>query len=152
MVDDVDGMLAVYADERMFTFTGGEPPEREALRRRYTRLAIGWNDDRTEQWCNWIVRCSGQSAPIGAMQATVPVDLGTAWVAWEIAVPEWGRGYAGEAAAAMFGWLREIGVRTAAASIHPANIGSGAVARRLGLTATDEVDDDGEVRWELPLR
>jgi len=150
-VDDAEGMLAVYADERMFTFTGGEPPEREALRRRYTRLAIGWNDDRTEQWCNWIVRRTGQTAPIGVVQATVPVDHRTAWVAWEIAVPEWGRGFATEAAAAMLSWLRGLGVRSVAASIHPGNLGSDGVARRLGLTATDVVDDDGEVRWELRL-
>ena len=148
---DADGMLAVYADERMFTFTGGEPPEPEALRHRYARLAIGWNDDRTEQWCNWIVRLHDHDEPIGVVQATVPVDRGTAWVAWEIAVPHWGHGYATEASRAMVEWLRDVGVASIAASIHPANIGSNRVADRLGLRATDAVDDDGEVRWELPL-
>jgi RimJ/RimL family protein N-acetyltransferase len=144
-------MFAVYADERMFTFTGGEPPTLEALRRRYSRLAIGWNDDRTEQWCNWIVRAHDQEAPIGAVQATVPTDRSVAWVAWEIAVPEWGHGYATEAGRAMLAWLRDIRVATVAASIHPANVGSNEVARRIGLVATDVIDDDGEVRWELPL-
>jgi RimJ/RimL family protein N-acetyltransferase len=85
------------------------------------------------------------------MQATVPVDLITAWVAWEIAVPEWGRGYAVEAAAAMVAWLRDLGVATIAASIHPMHAASTGVARRLGLAATNSVDDDGEVRWELRL-
>jgi RimJ/RimL family protein N-acetyltransferase len=146
---DADGMLAVYSDERMFTFTGGEPPTLEALRRRYARLSTGWNDDHTEQWCNWIVRRHQHDRPIGAMQATVPVDLGTAWVAWEISVPEWGHGYAVEAAAAAVGWLRDIGVATVAASIHPEHGASAAVARGLGLVDTGEVDDDGEVRWEL---
>jgi hypothetical protein len=149
--DDVEGMLAVYADERMFTFTGGEPPEREALLRRYTRLAIGWNDDRTEQWCNWIVRRTGQAAPIGVLQATVPTNRSVAWVAWEIAVPEWGHGYATEAGEATLTWMRDVGVATVAASIHPANVGSIAVAQHLGLVPTDVVDDDGEVRWELRL-
>jgi RimJ/RimL family protein N-acetyltransferase len=148
-VDDADGMLAVYADERMFTFTGGELPELEALRRRYTRLAIGWNDDRTEQWCNWIVRRHDHHEPIGVVQATVPFDRGTAWVAWEIAVAQWGHGYATEASRAMVAWLGDLGVARIAASIHPANIGSNRVADRLGLRATDVVDDDGEVRWEL---
>jgi len=142
-------MLAVYADERMFTFTGGEPPQQEALRRRYARLAIGWNDDRTERWCNWIVRLHDDPEPIGAVQATVPIDLGTAWVAWEIAVTRWGRGYATEAARAMVTWLVDLGVTRIAASIHPSNAASNEVARRLGLVVTDVVDDDGEVCWEL---
>jgi RimJ/RimL family protein N-acetyltransferase len=148
-VDDAHGMLAVYADERMFTFTGGEPPELEALRRRYTRLAVGWNDDRTEQWCNWIVRRHDPHDPIGVVQATVPVDRSTAWIAWEIAVPMWGHGYATEAGLAVAAWLRGLGVARVAASIHPSNAASTEVARRLGLRATDVVDDDGEVCWEL---
>jgi RimJ/RimL family protein N-acetyltransferase len=148
-VSDAEGMLAVYADERMFTFTGGEPPELEALRRRYARLALGGNDDGTEQWCNWIVRPHGHADPIGVMQATVPADRCAAWVAWEVAVPSWGHGYAIEAATAMVAWLLQIGVARVAASIHPDHAASAGVARRLGLVATDVVDDDGEVVWEL---
>ena len=138
----------MYADERMFTFTGGEPPELEALRRRYARLAVGTNDEGTEQWCNWIVRPKGHGDPVGAMQATVPIDRSTAWVAWEIAVTQWGHGYAIEAATAMVSWLRELGVARIAASIHPEHAASASVARRLGLVATDVIDD-GEAVWEL---
>jgi RimJ/RimL family protein N-acetyltransferase len=150
-VDDADGMLAVYADERMFTFTGGEPPELEALRRRYVRLAIGWNDERTEQWCNWIVRLHERHEPIGVVQATVSVDRSTAWIAWEIAVARWGHGYATEASSAMAAWLRRLGVERIAASIHPDHAASGAVARRLGLMPTDVIDD-GEVVWSSSAR
>jgi RimJ/RimL family protein N-acetyltransferase len=66
-------------------------------------------------------------------------------------VPQWGHGYATEAGRAMVAWLRDIRVATVAASIHPANVGSNEVARRIGLVATDVIDDDGEVRWELSL-
>ena len=139
-------MLAVYADERMYTFTGGGPPDAAALLHRYQRLAIGWNDARTERWCNWIVREHGCPAPIGAMQATMVADASQASVAWEIAVSQWGRGCAGGAARAMVDWLGESGVERITASIHPSHTASATVARRLGFVPTQDVDD-GETVW-----
>ena len=74
-VADADAMVAVYSDELMYTYTGGSAPTLAALRERYQRLHGGWNHDRTERWCNWIVRVKGDSRAIGAMQATIAVDL-----------------------------------------------------------------------------
>ena len=47
----------------------------------------------------------------------------------------------------MMSWLRERDVARFAAFIHPANLPSAAVARKLGLHATTIVVD-GETRWE----
>ncbi len=145
-VEDADGMVAVYADPRMFEFTGGEPPTPDGLRVRYERLAVGWNHDRTQQWCNWIVRVRGERDPIGAMQATVDIDLAWAEVAWEVGVAHQGHGYAVEAANAMVDALVDAGVGTIRACIHPTHGASAGVAARLGLVPTDEVDD-GEIVW-----
>ncbi len=145
-VGDADGMVAVYADPRMFEFTGGEPPTLDALRTRYERLAVGWNHDGSQQWCNWIVRVQGASEPIGAMQATIAADLAWAEVAWEIGVAHQGSGYAAEAASAMLDALLGAGVRAIRACIHPDHAASAGVAARLGLVPTDEVDD-GEIVW-----
>ncbi|MCE9622072.1 MAG: GNAT family N-acetyltransferase [Actinomycetia bacterium] len=146
-VDDADGMVAVYADERMYTYTGGTPPTADELRQRYDRLVGGWNHDRSEQWCNWIVRVSGRSEPIGAMQATIADDLAWASVAWEIAVGHQGNRYASEAARAIVDWLMVAGVARITAAVHPDHRASANVARMAGLSPTSELDD-GEVVWE----
>lgn len=146
-IDDAPGMLAVYADQRMYEFTGGAPPDAAQLRERFSALAVGWNDDRTEQWCNWIVRVDGCVEPIGAVQATIAHDLSWAAVAWEIGVPHQGRGIASEAAVALVDWLVAAGVSYITAAIHPRHAASAGVAARAGMIATALVDGD-EVVWQ----
>jgi RimJ/RimL family protein N-acetyltransferase len=67
-------------------------------------------------------------------------------VAWVIATGYQRQGYAGEAAVAMAGWLREHGAHLLVTHIHPEHQASNGVAERLGLSA-GEVADDGEIRW-----
>jgi len=62
-----------------------------------------------------------------------------------------GHGYAREAAGLMMTWLRQQGVGTVVAHVHPEHEASEAVARAVGLTPT-EAFDDGEVRWEALVR
>ncbi len=81
---------------------------------------------------------------IGTVQATV---TGTAAeLAWVVAVPHQGSGYAREAATAVRNWLRGCGVERFVAHVHPEHAASAAVARALGLAPTDTVVD-GEIRW-----
>ena len=86
---------------------------------------------------------------VGTTQATVtePDGVSTAEVAWVVARPHQGKGYAVESARAMVQWLREQGVEVVVAHVHPEHQASMAVARAIGLAPTDEVVD-GEVRWE----
>ena len=81
---------------------------------------------------------------IGFVQATV-VE-GRADVAWLIGVAWQGSGYATEAAQAMIDWLRLRGVETITAHIHADHAASAAVAARVGLAPTEEIED-GEVVW-----
>ena len=60
-----------------------------------------------------------------------------------------GRGYATESAQALVSWLRERGVVTITAAIHPDHAASAAVARRAGLVPTAEYAD-GEVSGGWP--
>lgn len=146
-VGDADEMFVVYADQRMYEFTGGEPPTADALRRRYELLSSERSADGTESWLNWVVRPTGHgSTVVGAMQATVVHQSGEAWIAWEIGVPWQGRGYAGEAAVALVEWLHDRSVGPVGAYIHPDHVASERVARRAGLRPTD-VMHDGETVW-----
>lgn len=132
-VADADAMFAVYANERMYEFTGGSPPTSEQLRARYERLVVGWNDAHADRWCNWIARLGQSATPVGAIQATVAGDLSWAAVVWEICWSRQSNGLASEAAPAVVDWLREIGVTTITASIHPDHSASARVAERAEL-------------------
>jgi RimJ/RimL family protein N-acetyltransferase len=145
-VDDADDMVDVLADERMYAFTGGQPPALEQLRERYRRLALGRSEDGSQLWFNWIVRRATDRAAVGAVQATVEADGAAAEVAWEVGVRWQGRGYASEAAVAMVEWLTARGVRQISACVHPEHQASAHVAARAGLAATDDVVD-GETVW-----
>ncbi len=52
-----------------------------------------------------------------------------------------------DAAGAMVAWLREQGVATVVAHVHPDHRASQGVARAVGLTPT-VITVDGEVRWQ----
>src|SRR5262245_40177923 len=145
-VDDADEMVAVLGDERMYEFTGGEPPGLERLRERYRRLAVGRSDDGSELWFNWIVRLAADGTAVGAMQATVAADGDAAFVAWEVGLPWQGRGVASEAAVGMGDWLVAAGVHSISACVHPQHRASAGVAARAGLVPTAEVVD-GETVW-----
>ncbi len=143
-VEHADEMFEVLADPTLYAFTGGEPPTLDALRVRYQWQVGGRSPDGSEEWLNWIVRLSPEGRAIGFVQATV-VE-GRADVAWLIGVAWQGRGFATEAAKAMVDWLRTSGVVTITAHIHADHVASAAVATRLGLAPTPEIED-GEVVW-----
>jgi RimJ/RimL family protein N-acetyltransferase len=147
--DDADEMVAVLSSPSLYTYTGGEPPSLEDLRRRYAAMVVGHSPDLTQEWLNWVVRRrDGAGAAVGTVQATVDREGRRAEVAWVIGADGQGRGYAAESAAAMVHALVDAGVPSVIAHIHPDHAASEAVARRCGLAPTDDFHD-GERRWEL---
>ena len=110
------------------------------LRARYARQVAG-----TERgWLNWVVRLDGVA--VATVQATVAGD--EAELAWVVGDRYRRLGIASESTAAVMEWLRSArGVVRLVAHIDPANVGSQAVAQRLGMAPTDFVRADGEVRW-----
>ncbi len=146
-----DEMAAVLADPELYVYTGGAPPSRVELARRYERQARGTSPDGTQGWLNWVLRLRSAGRLAGFVQATVTAPDGAlaADLAWVVGAPDQGVGLGGEAAAAAAAWLTKAGVTTLTAHIHPANVPSAAVARRLGLEP-GRVLDDGETLWSSP--
>lgn len=152
-VEHADELAPVLNDPLLHTFIGGEPADRHQLRARYRRQVVGLSPDGSQRWLNWLVRSRKDARPVGTVQATVSEsrDGLTAEVAWVIGTAHQGHGYAREAAGLMMTWLRQQGVGTVVAHVHPEHEASEAVARAVGLTPT-EAFDDGEVRWEALVR
>jgi RimJ/RimL family protein N-acetyltransferase/predicted N-acetyltransferase YhbS len=148
--DDADEMVAVLADERLYSFIGGRPPSLNELRARYERLAAGRSADGTEEWHNWIIRRRPDGRAVGTAQATIRDSGTTAEVAWVIGVDWQGKGFATEAARAVVAWLEARGAVTITAHVHPAHHASGAVAAGAGLVATRTMIDGERVwRWRV---
>jgi RimJ/RimL family protein N-acetyltransferase len=140
-------MAAVLGDAALYRFIGGSPPTVGDLRVRYARQVRARSEEASERWLNWVLRRRAGAAAVGFVQATVtPSPERCADLAWVVGTAEQHRGLATEAALAMLGWLRQCGLACFVARIHPENVASAAVARHLGLTATDRVVG-GEWIW-----
>ncbi|MGW5421600.1 GNAT family N-acetyltransferase [Streptomyces sp. NPDC003943] len=144
-LDHAAEMAEALADPALHTFIGGAPLPEPALRARYVRLLAGPPEPRSAAWCNWVLRLRESGAAIGTVQATVTSD--TAEIAWVLGTAWQRRGLAREAAATLADWLREQGVPSLVAHVHPDHHASAAVARAAGLAPT-ETFEDGERRWE----
>ncbi|SCL60904.1 Protein N-acetyltransferase, RimJ/RimL family [Micromonospora citrea] len=147
-VDHAEELAPLLDDPALHDYIGGSPASLDELRERYRRQSTGRSPDGREGWLNWVVRHRDTGDAIGTVQATLRLDgdRPVAELAWVVVAPHQGRGYAGEAAAGMVGWLAEQGVGALVAHVHPDHRASARVAERLGLRATDEMAD-GEVRW-----
>ena len=145
-------MVRVLAAPALYVHTGGEPPTQDDLERRYEVQSAGHSPDGTQGWLNWVARSrTGRAA--GYVQATLTgaEHAMRADVAWVVGVEHQGNGLATEAAGAMMAWLAQHGVVDVRAFIAPDNLGSNAVARKLGLVPTDIVVD-AEVCWSARAR
>ncbi len=146
-------LLGVLGDPRLYAFIGGGPPSAAELSARLARQNAGHSPDGAQGWLNWVVRLRRTGRAVGTVQATVARAAGstTADLAWVTQVADQGRGYASEATTVLAGWLAGHGVDVLRARIHPDHVASAAVARRLGLVETGQVED-GERVWAAVLR
>ncbi len=134
-------MVSVLADPGLYVHTGGGPPSLGELRARYERQVS------RDGWLNWMLRLRSDGCLIGFVQASVN---GTeADLAWVLSADQQGFGLATEAMTAVVEWLASIDVVSLSAYIRPDHVASQAVAKRLGLEATDTMRE-GEARWLTP--
>jgi RimJ/RimL family protein N-acetyltransferase len=147
--EHADELAALLYDPDLYTFIGGRAATIEQLRGTYAAQAAGRSPDGSAGWLNWVVRSRLTGEPLGVVQTTLTrrARARVAEVAWMIGPQHQGHGYARESVGAMVAWLRRSGIRLIIAHIHPDNLASMAVARAVGLVATDTVSE-GEVRWE----
>lgn len=111
----------------------GLPSSVEDLRRGYAKLESRRSPDGSERWLNWVIREHGANAVAGFVQATVLSDH-SAWVAYVVGRPFWGRGLGAVATGAMIEHLiGDLGVTRLQASVDRANAPSIAVLARLGF-------------------
>ena len=146
-VDHAAEMVDVLSDAGLYAFTGGSPPSRDDLERRYERQVAG-SGDPDEVWHTWVVRLGDGGPAVGYVQATVRLSVGSADLAWVVGAPWQGRGIAREAAGPVLDHVVAGGARRVVAHVHPDHVASQRVAARLGLAATNRVVD-GEVEWVL---
>jgi len=132
----------VLADEELHEFTGGSPRDIAELTATFERMVAGCSDPE-EVWHNWILRRDAEA--IGFVQATLIDQMAT--LGWTIGLTWQRNGYACEAAAAVAEWLRKGQDFAIHAHIHPEHVASHKVAGYIGLQATDQFDEDGEVIW-----
>ena len=147
-VGHADELVDVLADDELHTYIGGAPARLEQLRGRFDLKSHGVSADGLQTWLNWVLRAADTSSAVGFVQATIsPSDTGpVAELAWVVGVEHQRQGLASEAGAAVAAWLAERDVRRLLAHVHPANVASQVVARRLGLHPTETVVD-GETEW-----
>jgi len=145
-IDHATELASALDDHALHEFTGGLPLTASEMTEQFKVRVNERSPDGTEVWLNWVIRYDSQV--IGYVQATVtkPVNDVTADIAWVVATPWQGQGFAKEASQAMADWLVRAGVTVLAANIHPRHVASAAVARSLGLAPTEDVVD-GERRW-----
>jgi RimJ/RimL family protein N-acetyltransferase len=148
-ISDVDAMVAVLADEALYEFTGGQAPTREALQQRYRRQMEG-PTNVGEYWLNWITRTKADRRAVGFTQATVVGH--SADVAWLVGIKDQGLGIATEAALAVCNWLASVGIDHLYGHIHQLHTASQAVAIRLGMHRTGELDQVDEEIWTRHIR
>jgi RimJ/RimL family protein N-acetyltransferase len=153
-VNDADEMAAIFADTRLYTFTGGTPSTLEALRSTFARLEAARTASATAQ-LNWVVRHRVEDLAIGMLQA-IFTDGGLATeIAWVIGMAWQGQGLATEGTRAVVAWLEAHGVHTITAWIRPDHHASAAVALRAGLTPTEEyrhTELHREQRWRRQMQ
>jgi len=138
-------MVSVLADARIYEFIGGTAPTLPELTQRYTQQVAG-SGRSDEVWLNWIIRRRSDKQPIGYVQATVALrtSRSVAELAWVITPAHQGAGAATEAATAVAAHLRANADTELHAHIADTNVGSVKVAERVGLVATEALNEEGE--------
>lgn len=137
--DDLDAYAAMMADPDVTRYLGdGKPLEREGAWRQMAMFAGHWV---LRGFGVWAVEERDSGAFIGRIGCMEPEGYPVFEVAYTLARPFWGRGYAREGAAAALHYARTVLQRDPIHSIiRPANAGSIRVAESLGATPDRMVD------------
>lgn len=129
--EDFDAYAANMADAEAAHFIGG-PQSRAAAWRGFLTMVGAWQIQGFAMF-SVIEKRSGQW--IGRLGPWHPADWPGTEVGWGLARAAWGKGYAYEGCVAAIDWAFErLGWDEMIHSIHPDNLASQALARRLGST------------------
>jgi [ribosomal protein S5]-alanine N-acetyltransferase len=138
---DLEPLIAMLADPEVVEFLGGTPADREQSWRSLAAM-IG----------HWVLRGYGLFSVeekstrqlVGRVGLLNPEGWPEPEVAWTIARPAWGKGYAGEAALAVLGWAAgPLRLPPPISLVDPANRRSARVAEKLGATVARRITFHG---------
>jgi RimJ/RimL family protein N-acetyltransferase len=131
-VKHAEVMYRILSDPELHRYMDDPPPPSlDALRERYRSLERRTSPDGLQGWLNWIV-APADGEPIGFVQSTV--EGTTAWIAYLLARPAWGRGHATRACHLMIDHLiARYGVQRFMAVAEVANRPSIRLLERLGF-------------------
>jgi RimJ/RimL family protein N-acetyltransferase len=127
--DDLDPWAAMMADEVVARFIGGVTPRAVTWRGLMTMIGA-WHACGFAMF-SVIEKTSGRW--VGRLGPWMPDGWPGPEIGWAVVRECWGRGYATEGAAAATTWVFDrLGWDRVIHSIHPENLASQGVARRLG--------------------
>jgi len=128
-------LFAVLSDQRLYRWIPQDPPASlDALAWRYGMLEGRLSPEGDEVWLNWVLRLVPGGACVGTVQVTVRADR-SAYLAYELSVDAWGRGYASEACATVLQLLATtFGVGRVEAEVDTRNSASIRLLERLGFS------------------
>ena len=140
---DLDGLASICADTETMRWVGsGHVMNREEAWRHMAYLAGHW---ALRGYGPWAVEEVDRGELVGRVGLLFPEGWPGLEVAWLIARPHWGKGYAPEAARASMGWARdELGARHVISLIADDNERSARVAEKLGMSVEGRVKLLGE--------
>jgi RimJ/RimL family protein N-acetyltransferase len=128
-LEDLDGWSAMMADEETAHHIGGVA-SREVCWRQLMTMIGSWH---ALGFAMFTVIEKGTGRWVGRVGPWQPQGWPGTEVGWAIVRDYWGKGYAGEAAAATIDWaVKELGWSDIIHSIAPANVASQRVAEKLG--------------------
>jgi len=128
-----DIVFDAMQDTEMYLYIPQDPPQLDALRKRYGFLQGAQSPDGKEYWLNWVAFLDNSQTPVGSFQATVPHGAEAA-IAYSVFPPFWRRGYAQEMARRVLGHLFETyGCPGLYAEIDTRNVGSIRLVESLGF-------------------
>jgi RimJ/RimL family protein N-acetyltransferase len=133
--DDFAAALSLWGDAQVTRFIGGHPLKPEDVWARLLRYAGLW---AMLGYGFWLVEERGTGTFVGEVglhdlqRDTSPSFAGTPEAGWALMPTAHGKGYAGEAVAAMLGWADARGMDRTVCIIAPENAASVRVAEKQG--------------------
>jgi [ribosomal protein S5]-alanine N-acetyltransferase len=133
---------AMHADAAFARYLGGKPLSRQEV---WEEIAVILGHWRLLGYGLWALECRRTGELVGRAGLLNPPGWPDVEVCWALAPGFWGQGFATEAARAAVQWAFECaGLDRVISLIHPDNLASEAVARRLGETFRERIDFEGK--------
>jgi RimJ/RimL family protein N-acetyltransferase len=134
--DDFEAFAEMASDEEVMRYIGGVVDRPQAWR----QMAMHVGHWGIRGYGNWGVERQADSKFIGRVGFWNPESWPGLELGWKLARDSWGSGFATEAAERALQWAWDaLPVEHVISCVHPDNVASANVARRLGMQAVDEM-------------